>query len=157
MIDLLLLIFFYHLPLSNYKSHLTPKDTESNWIKKVVKMKNTRLKQNPSEENILVAEFALYNWSFSMMIALKCLSAHRALPLGTGWLGAGLWSCHSEDGITFSWVLTSGFLDFHMTLPSSARDGLCFLQQQGPWFPHLEAVIITFIRISLEFSTFPGN
>lgn len=36
--------FSYHLPLSNYKSHLSQKDNESNWVKEVIKMKNARSK-----------------------------------------------------------------------------------------------------------------
>lgn len=104
-------------------------------------------------ENIPAADSALYNPNFSMRIAWKCSSDHEALPLGRDGSGAGLCSCHNEDALTFSWVLTSRPLDFHMNL---TRDGLCFLQQ-GPRFPSLEAKTITFLGMSLEFSICPGN
>ena len=61
------------------------------------------------------------------------------------------------------WVLSSGLVTvkinsyvagfnkqttgFHVTLLSSAKNGLFFLQQQCPWFPCLEAITVTFIRI----------
>lgn len=51
-----------------------------------------------------------------------------------------------------------GLPDFLMTsLHSSTMDRLYFLRQKSPQFPHLEAVMTTLNRRSLEFSTSPGN